>query len=78
MTGVFPGQEPLLESRLPVPRDMVVLEDSDEEPVTDSSGDSELELDVRIQFRGGGKNLIFFYRFLRTVPRTTGRRRRKS
>jgi histone-lysine N-methyltransferase SETDB1 len=36
----------LLEDRLPVPGDMVVLEDSDEEPVTDSSGDSEFEIDV--------------------------------
>ena len=36
----------VLSSPLPVPRDMVILEDSDEEPVTDSSGDSEFEIDV--------------------------------
>ena len=36
----------VLSCPLPVPRDMVILEDSDEEPVTDSSGDSEFEIDV--------------------------------
>ena len=36
----------VLSSPLPVPRDMVILEDSDEEPVSDSSGDSEFEIDV--------------------------------
>ena len=36
----------VLSQPLPVPRDMVILEDSDEEPVTDSSEDSEFEVDL--------------------------------
>ena len=31
--------------KLPVPKDLVLLEDSDEEPETDSSGESEFEID---------------------------------
>ena len=36
----------MFEEKLPVPRDLVLLEDSDEELETDSSGDSEFEIDV--------------------------------
>ena len=36
----------VLSQPLPVPRDMVILEDSDEEPVTDSSEESEFEVDL--------------------------------
>ena len=32
--------------KLPVPKDLVLLEDSDEEPETDSSGESEFEIDA--------------------------------
>ena len=36
----------MFEEKLPVPKDLVLLEDSDEELETDSSGDSEFEIDV--------------------------------
>ena len=35
LVGKLKGKEALFSERLPVPRDMVLLEDSDEEPVTD-------------------------------------------
>ena len=37
--------ESMFAERLPVPKDLVLLEDSDEEPATDSSGESEFEID---------------------------------
>ena len=46
LLGRLERGEDVLAERLPVPRDMVVLEDSDEEPATDSSRDSDLQLDV--------------------------------
>merc|ERR1719228_2874349 len=46
LVDMLKEKKALLAERLPVPRDMVLLEDSDEEPVTDSSGDSEIEIDL--------------------------------
>jgi len=39
-------KESMFSEKLPVPKEMVLLEDSDEEQETDSSGDSEFEIDA--------------------------------
>ena len=40
------NKESMFTMKLPVPKDLVLLEDSDEEQETDSSGDSEFEIDA--------------------------------
>ena len=46
LVGKLKNKESMFDKKLPVPKDLVLLEDSDEELETDSSGDSELEIDA--------------------------------